>query len=108
MKLTKKKRLHFFYAFTNYDWDGFDPAILLDQYESLQEKVKIFKISDCELEIDNNNSEKLNSHDFSKCIPGETVINLLTGEKYKFTKDLADCLHLPTRLIKRNNKLKTK
>lgn len=35
------------------------------------------------------------------CIVGEEVVNLLNGKKYLFTEDLAQSLHLPTRLIKK-------
>jgi len=38
-----------------------------------------------------------------KCKVGEEVLNLITGEKYKFTSDLYDDLHLPIRLIEKDD-----
>ena len=37
--------------------------------------------------------------DKGACIIGEDVINMLTGEKYKFYESLSQELHMPIRLI---------
>lgn len=43
----------------------------------------------------------LERKDITRCIPGEPVISLLSGEEFIFEEDLVESLHIPKRLIER-------